>query len=93
MLFEEFSIGMEFWCAGRRWRCTDKGTRVVVAIRVDEVAMTTLHENGTKTTRTIDGREAERTGLFNGPPYGVAESVFDEYEIEGCSLDPDEDEA
>jgi hypothetical protein len=23
---------------------------------------------------------------LNGPPYAVAESVFDEYDIEGCAL-------
>lgn len=28
--------------------------------------------------------EAEAEGWFNGPPYGVAETVFDEYDLEGC---------
>jgi hypothetical protein len=32
--------------------------------------------------------EAEAEGWFNGPPYAVAESVFDEYDIEGCSPEP-----
>jgi hypothetical protein len=27
---------------------------------------------------------------FAGPPYAVAEEVFDEYSIEACSLTPDE---
>ena len=27
---------------------------------------------------------------FNGPPYAVAESVFDEYDQEGCTLTYDE---
>ena len=26
---------------------------------------------------------------LNGPPYGVVESVFDEYDIEGCSIQQD----
>jgi len=26
---------------------------------------------------------------FTGPPYAVAEEVFDEHSIEGCSLLPD----
>jgi hypothetical protein len=26
---------------------------------------------------------------FNGPPFAVAEFVFDEYSIEGCSLTPE----
>ena len=32
MTHEEFEIGREFMCGGRRWLCTDKGTRVVIAI-------------------------------------------------------------
>ena len=31
----EFEIGIEFWCGGSRWRCTDKGTRTVIAIKLD----------------------------------------------------------
>jgi hypothetical protein len=27
---------------------------------------------------------------YNGPPYAVAEVVFDEYDMAGCSLDPAE---
>jgi len=27
-----------------------------------------------------------------GPPYAVAEEVFDEHSIEGCSLSPDADD-
>ena len=30
----EFQIGMEFECGERRWRCTDIGTRVIVAIEL-----------------------------------------------------------
>ena len=29
---------------------------------------------------------------LNGPPYAVAELIFDEYAIEGCSIDQDESE-
>ena len=86
MTLDEFTIGHEFWCSERRWRCTDVGTRVVVAIRVDEAKIATLHEDRTTTTRTIGGEEAERIGWFDGPPYGVAEVVFDEYDLEGCTL-------
>jgi hypothetical protein len=32
---EQFQVGLEFWCAGRRWRCTALGSRVVVAARVE----------------------------------------------------------
>jgi hypothetical protein len=85
MTLEQFTIGVEFWCSGRRWRCTDVGSRVVVAIRVDEATIATMQGRVT-TMRTIDGTEAERIGWFRGPPYGVLESVFDEDDREGCSL-------
>jgi hypothetical protein len=31
----DFHIGLEFWMSGSRWRCTDVGTRVVIAIKLD----------------------------------------------------------
>ena len=68
MEHREFSIGLEFFTASGRWRCTDVGTRVIVAIRLN----------------------APDESWYNGPPYAVLESVFDEYDFEGCSLDPAE---
>ncbi len=35
MKHAEFHIGLEFMSATGRWRCTDVGTRVVVAIKLD----------------------------------------------------------
>jgi hypothetical protein len=32
----DFKIGLEFWMSGSRWRCTDVGSRVVVAIKLDQ---------------------------------------------------------
>jgi hypothetical protein len=37
MQHKEFVIGETFWCGGGQWRCTDIGTRVVIAIRLDHV--------------------------------------------------------
>lgn len=31
----DFSIGLEFYTAAGRWRCTDIGRRVIVVIRLD----------------------------------------------------------
>jgi hypothetical protein len=42
-----------------------------------------------KRRRILSRAEAEAEGWFNGPPYAVAESVFDEYDLEGCSLEPE----
>jgi hypothetical protein len=33
---KDFSIGLEFQMSGNRWRCTDVGTRVVIAIKLDD---------------------------------------------------------
>ena len=66
---EQFKIGETFWCSGKAWRCTDIGTRVVVAIRLD-------HDDDPT--------------WYDGPPYAVAEVVFDEYDMEGCTPEPDE---
>ncbi len=85
MTLDEIRIGGEFWCSGRRWRCTDVGTRVVVAIRVYEATMA-ISKDGVVTTRAMSGEEAEAIGWFEGPPYGVVETVFDEDDLGICSL-------
>jgi hypothetical protein len=86
MQHNEFVIGKTFWCGGRLWRCTDIGTRVIIAIRLDRVDV----EGSAPELRRILGRvEAEAEGWFNGPPYAVVESVFDEDYIPACSLEPD----
>jgi hypothetical protein len=84
MKHSDFEIGAEFWSGARRWRCTDKGSRVVVAIRVDGADVVRKEEAVTSTTR-LSAEEAEREGWFSGPPYAVAEVVFDEHDIEGCT--------
>jgi hypothetical protein len=63
MEYRDFKIGLEFYCGDHHWKCTDIGTRVIVAIQID-----------------LD------TSYLNGPPYAIREIVFDEYDIEGCSL-------
>jgi len=60
----DFKIGDSFFTASGEWRCTDIGTRVIVAIRLDQ----------------DDPRN------YNGPPYSIAEMVFDEYDFGGCYL-------
>ncbi len=64
----DFYIDFEFYTASGKWRCTDTGSRVIVAIKLDQ----------------------KDASYYSGPPYSVAETVFDEYDFEGCSLDPAE---
>jgi hypothetical protein len=66
MVKSDFRIGLEFYTASGRWRCTDIGTRVITAIKLDR----------------------DNPSWYNGPPYAVAENVFDEFDMGGCSLDP-----
>lgn len=85
MKIDDFSIGTEFYTAAGKWRCTDIGTRVVVAIRIEEVTVVrSKRDGGTSTSVVLDDKS-----WLNGPPYAVAESVFDEFGIGGCSVSPD----
>ncbi len=85
MNFADFTVGETFWCGGRQWRCTDIGRRTVIAIRIDSVTVA-----GAEPEQHLSFAEAEAAGWFNGPPYAVAELVFDEDDIEGCTLDDQE---
>jgi hypothetical protein len=83
MKHEDFCIGAEFWTATGTWRCTDVGTRTIVAIKLG------LRE--IERIQTGDGRDrrqitvvADDPSWLNGPPYAVTETVFDEDDIETC---------
>lgn len=90
MKHSEFVIGEEFWCSGRQWRCTDIGTRTIIAICLDSI---TVESSDPALCRPLSRAEAEAAGWFKGPPYASTESVFDEYSMETCSLQRDyEDE-
>ena len=89
MQHNAFVIGLEFWCAGRRWRCTDVGTRVVVAVSLEPREMVRIDMDPDDKTRRVETRfMSEDPSDLNGPPYGVAESVFDEYDMKACSITP-----
>jgi hypothetical protein len=83
MRHEDFTMGAEFTCGDQRWRCTDIGTRVIVAICLSEACVASFR-NGCIETKVLSKDEAETEGWFNGPPYVVAETVFDEDDMEGC---------
>jgi hypothetical protein len=83
-----FRFGEEFLCGGKRWRCTDIGHRTIIAICLEPheiVEMDSSAQPPTKTRRVVND-----PSWFNGPPYAVAEYVFDEDDIEGCTLQPEE---
>jgi hypothetical protein len=90
MQHDEFRIGGTFWCGGWHWRCTDIGTRTIIAMRIDRVEVAS---NVPDLRRTLSRDEAKAEGWFKGPPYAVAEVVFDEDDLPACSLEPDPDDA
>ena len=63
MILSDFVVGEEFECGQKRWKCTDIGKRVVIAICVSD---------------------RDDPSWFRGPPYAVAENVFDEHDIVSC---------
>jgi hypothetical protein len=89
MKHEEFLIGEEFWCGGNKWRCTDIGTRVIVAISLGRHKI--VHATRDDKNPDLLNMQYETTddpSWLNGPPYAVVEHVFDEDSIVGCSLVP-----
>ncbi|MEI7866252.1 MAG: hypothetical protein WCI11_00065 [Candidatus Methylumidiphilus sp.] len=84
---KDFHIGLEFWCGGKLWRCTDVGSRVVVAISLEPHEVVSLGCDLTDPAKHIKRRYmTDDPAWFNGPPYAVVEQVFDEDSLEACSL-------
>lgn len=82
MQLSDFKIGDEFRTEVGWWRVTDIGTRTLIAICIERVEKTTKHEDGTLTHATLTRDQADAEGWFEGPPYAVAEEVFDEYDMD-----------
>lgn len=92
MNLAQFHIGLEFWCDGKRWRCTDVGSRVVVAISLEPHEVVSLiTDPQDRSHRTERRHVTDDPSRLSGPPYGVVEHVFDENDIQGCSLAPDDE--
>ncbi|MBZ3693262.1 AbiU2 domain-containing protein [Phyllobacterium calauticae] len=85
MKISDFSIGTEFTVWGKTYRCTDVGSRVVIAIRIDEMTMA-AKQGDTISHQILSRTEAEQQGWFDGPPYAVAEHVIDEDDLEACEM-------
>ena len=82
MDLSDFVIGETFWTHHGPFRCTDIGTRVVVAVKLGprEVLRAESVDGELRITKLID----DDPGWLNGPPYAVEEVVFDENELVGC---------
>lgn len=86
MRLSDVQIGAEFRCGGSIWRCTDVGTRTIAAIRINPAQLGRRGEDGTISTEHITREEAEADGWLSGPPYALAETVFDEDDLLVCTL-------
>lgn len=76
----DFSIGLEFKTETGLWRCTDVGTRTIIAIHLSSVEVTTQSDDSSLTSEVVTSDPS----WFNGPPYAVAERVFDEHDFAAC---------
>ena len=83
MKHSDFHIGTEFFTAAGKWRCTDVGLRVIIAISLEPREMVRVHytENGERHEERFTSTDPRD---LIGPPYGVVEHVFDEYDLGGC---------
>jgi hypothetical protein len=86
MKHSEFRIGLEFWCGGTRWRCTDVGTRVITAISLGPHEVVEITSTSGPSQSQIGRYITDDSDWLLGPPYEIAEIVFDEYDVGGCSL-------
>lgn len=86
MEHDEFAIGQAFSTGHALWRCTDIGTRTVVAIRLVRAETVTMEvrggRRGPETRAVVDPRVD--TSWLSGPPYALAELVFDEHSLPAC---------
>jgi len=82
MELSDFAIGETFWTHVGAFRCTDVGTRVVVAVKLGprEIGRAEKVDGELRITKRID----DDPSWLNGPPYAVEEVVFDENELLGC---------
>lgn len=90
MQHTDFQIGTEFFTAAGKWRCTDVGTRVIVAIALEPRTMIRVRR-GESGAHIKESFLSDDSRDLAGPPYMVAEHVFDEYDIEGCYTTADEE--
>lgn len=82
MEFSDFVIGVTFWTHSGAFRCTDIGTRVVVAVKLGPRAV--WRAESVDGEVRITKRMYDDPSWLNGPPYAVEEVVFDENELLGC---------
>jgi len=86
MKHSNFHIGLEFWCGGKRWRCTDIGSRVIVAISLEPHEAVSVEIGHKDKSKHIERQYmADDPSWLVGSPYGIVEHVFDEGSLQACT--------
>ena len=68
MKHSDFHIGTEFFTAAGKWRCTDVGTRVIVAISLEPREIVRVHYTENK-ERFISNDPRDLLGPLEGTVY------------------------
>ena len=92
MEITDFSIGAEFWMSGKPYRCTDIGTRTVVAICTQLPLTIVTSVNGRVSHEKIEA-PLDAADWFSGPPYAVPEIVICSYDFPACHRQKEEGHA
>jgi hypothetical protein len=94
MIHNQFHIGLSFWCGGKRWRCTDVGSRTIVAISLEPHEIVSSQIDRSNPLKRVETRSmTDDVSWLDGPPYGIVEHVFDEDSIIGCALTVEDDDS
>jgi hypothetical protein len=83
MKHKDFKIGTEFFTSAGKWRCTDVGTRVIVAISLGPRTLVRTSSEG-EDAQIHERFVSHDPNDLVGPPYSVPELVFDEDDLKGC---------
>jgi hypothetical protein len=81
MKHNDFKIDCQFTTATGTWKCTDVGTRTIIAVSLALGGHKVINFNPETNEVT---EHWVNDDWFNGPPYAVMEHVFDEKDIQGC---------
>ncbi len=84
MKHEDFTIGLEFYTAAGKWRCTDVG----YAHHCRDPTRSS-YSGWSQRPKVTSKIVTDDNSWFHGPPYAVAECVFDEFDIGGCQIEAD----
>jgi len=94
MKHSDFKLGTRFTCGQRKWLVTDLGARTVIAVCLtassanDYARGLPEDKQDEMWDRDPGGAPEVDPSWLHGPPYALAEHVFDENDVKGCEVLP-----